>query len=197
MNGQQYSVRGVLSAGGIVLCLAAALSAEPPGGNPGSAAGSLSSASENAAAHRVSVEVARDRAKVMHDVYAATLEAVHHHYFRGDRDIVPARAMEDIFSEMKRQSKVEARWISVNLKAMSIDHEPKSDFEKRAAKEIAAGKLEVEAVEGGFYRRAGAIPLAGECISCHAGFFRDPPKTPRFAGLVISVPVDADTKPSP
>jgi hypothetical protein len=197
MNRQRLSVVGVFG-GGCVLCAAAALCAEPPGANSGSAAGSPSTPTATAvpAKHRVSVDVARDRAKVMHDVYAATLDAIHHRYFRGDRDIVPARAMEDVFAEMKRQSKVEARWISVNLKAMSIDHEPQSDFEKQAAKEIAAGKLEVEAVEGGFYRRAGAIPLAGECISCHAGFFRDPPKTPRFAGLVISVPVidDPDTK---
>lgn len=134
-------------------------------------------------------EAARERAQVMHSVYAATLEVMHRRYFHGDRAVVPARAMEDIFSEMKRESGVDARWISVNLKPMNIDHEPKSDFEKRAVKEISEGKNDLEVVENGFYRRAGAIPLAGGCVGCHGGFFKDVPKTPRFAGLVINIPV--------
>ena len=33
--------------------------------------------------------------------------------------------------------KVKARWISASLKPMSIDHTPESDFEKKAANEIA------------------------------------------------------------
>lgn len=142
---------------------------------------------------RVPVAVARDRAKTMHAIYAATLDMMHHRYFHGDRAVVPARAMEDVFSEIELQSKAEARWISVNTKPMGIDHEPQSDFEKRAAAEIATGKTEIEVVEGGYYRHAGAIPLTGGCISCHGGFFKEPSKTPKFAGLVISVPVNSDS----
>ncbi|MEX0818750.1 MAG: DUF3365 domain-containing protein [Pirellulaceae bacterium] len=137
----------------------------------------------------LSIEVARDRAKLMHDIYAATLEVLHHRYFHGDRAIIPARAMQDIFSEIERQSKTEARWISASMKPMSVDHEPKSAFERRAAKEIAAGTDQLEVVENGYYRRAGAIPLRGGCIGCHGGFFKAPSKTPKFAGLVISVPI--------
>ena len=76
----------------------------------------------------VVIAAARERAKVMHDVYAATLEVLHHRYFHRDRAIIPARAMQDIFDEMERQSKTEARWISASLKPMSVDHEPTSDF---------------------------------------------------------------------
>jgi hypothetical protein len=43
----------------------------------------------------------------MHDVYAATLEVLHHRCFHRDRAIIPARAMQDIFSEIERQSKTE------------------------------------------------------------------------------------------
>lgn len=136
-----------------------------------------------------SLEAARDRAKVMHDVYAATLEVLHERYFHNLRAIVPARAIEDVFSTIKQESKVEARWISVNMKPMSITHAPKSEFEKRAAKEIAAGKSHFEVVEEGYYRRAGAIPLGNSCISCHDGFFKDPPKSPKFEGLAITVPI--------
>ncbi|WP_339911868.1 c-type heme family protein [Symmachiella dynata] len=137
----------------------------------------------------VSLEIARDRAEVMHDVYAATLEVLHERYFHGARAAVPARAMQDVFATIQHKSKVEARWISVNMEPMSIDHEPKSDFEKRAAQAISAGKVHLDVVEEGFYRRAGAIPLDDGCIGCHAGFAKKPNGDPKFAGLVISVPL--------
>ena len=47
---------------------------------------------------RVPVAVARDRAKLMHEIYSATLEVMHDRYFHADRAVVPARAMEDVFS---------------------------------------------------------------------------------------------------
>ncbi len=137
----------------------------------------------------LSLADARHRAKVMHDVYAATLEVMHHRYFHGDRAVVPARAMEDIFEAIKEQSKVEARWISVNMSPMSVTHKPSTEFEKRAAEEISSGKPHAEVIEEGYYRRAGAIPLTGGCVTCHGGFFRPSTSKPKFAGLVISIPV--------
>tara|TARA_R110002072_G_scaffold302615_3_gene486910 strand:- start:14379 stop:14969 length:591 start_codon:yes stop_codon:yes gene_type:complete len=145
----------------------------------------------------VPLDVARDRAKVMHDVYEVTLEVMHHRYFHGNRATVPARAMQDIFSAIERQSKVKARWISVNMKPMSIDHEPETEFEKSAAKAIAKGKSHVDIVENGFYRRAGAIPLSAGCVGCHGGLSSNPSTTPKFAALVISVPIRQDTPKAP
>jgi hypothetical protein len=167
------------AAGGMML--AAAFGGEPIAIAPPAPAMSPTDAAPLAAA--------RARAKTMHDIYAASLDVMHEHYFHGDRAMVPARALEDVFDEIKRQSQTEARWIAVNLRAMSINHEPKTEFEKRAAREIAAGEAAVETVEEGFYRRAGAIPLSAGCVSCHAGLFKEPTKTPKFAGLVISVPL--------
>lgn len=138
---------------------------------------------------RLTVEEARDRAKLVHEIYASTLEVMHHRYFQPERAILPARAMEDIFADIKEKAQVEAQWISVNVKAMSVNHEPKTDFEKKAAAEIGEGKETVETVEGGYYRRVGAIPLKDGCIHCHGGIFMKPSKVPKFAGLVISVPV--------
>lgn len=138
---------------------------------------------------RVSVETARDRAKLMHRIYSATLDVMHHHYFDVNKAVLPARAMEDVFDELARQSNIKARWIAVNTKAMSVPHEPKSDFEREAAQAIASGKESFERVEGGVYHRAGVIPLTAGCINCHANAFANPPKTPRYAGLVISVPL--------
>ena len=141
---------------------------------------------------RVSVAVARDRAKLLHQVYASTLRVMHQRYFHGDNAPVPARSMEDVFSEIAWRSKVEAKWISANLQPMGVNHEPRSEFEKQAAKEISAGKEALETVEKGYYRRAGSIPLGSGCIKCHAGFLGTAPKTPRYAGLVIGVPIIED-----
>lgn len=142
---------------------------------------------------RVSLDVARDRARLLHEVYASMLDVIHRRYFHAERAVVPARAMEDVFDDMKQQSHIEARWIVANLKAMSVDHEPETPFEKQAAREIAKGRKEVEIVDSGYYRRAVPVPLTADCISCHGGFFRQPSKTPKFAGLVISIPVKAGT----
>lgn len=138
------------------------------------------------------VAAARQRAKLLHEVYAATLDVMHERYFRGERAIVPARAMEDVFAEMERQQGIKARWIAVNAPAMSISHEPTTDFEKLAAKAIADGRGELDEINEGYYRRAGAIPLGSSCIACHTGFFKEGPKKPLFAGLVISIPVAAE-----
>jgi hypothetical protein len=141
---------------------------------------------------RVPIAVARDRAKLLHEVYLATLHVMHDRYFHADRSIVPARAMEDVFTEIERKTGSKANWISVNLRAMSINHEPKTDFEKRAAREIATGKAEVHAVEDGYYRQATSVSMTGGCISCHAGSFSQPSKSEKYSGLVISIPVESE-----
>ncbi|MCE9534426.1 MAG: DUF3365 domain-containing protein [Planctomycetes bacterium] len=135
---------------------------------------------------------ARKQAELMHSMYANTLDTMHHYYFHANRAVLPARAMEDIFSKMEKQTNVKARWIAINTKAMSVNHEPKSDFDKQAATAIAAGKGEFEQVQEGVYHRVGAIPLGSGCVNCHTGFFAKAPNTPLFAGLVISFPLAKD-----
>lgn len=142
----------------------------------------------------ISIEAARARAKLLHDVYATTLDVMHEHYFRRDGPVLPARAMEDVFSEMAALSGIYANWISVNTQPMSIQHEPKTAFEKQAASELASGKKEFEHIGKGVYRRAAPIPLRSSCVSCHTKMFSEAPKTPRFAGLVISIPLEPSEK---
>jgi hypothetical protein len=169
-----------------VLGLALTLHAGPPVASPDKA---KSAAAETPVDERVSVAEARERGKLMHKIYAATLEVMHHRYFRADRAVLPARALEDVFDEIDKQSKIKTRWIAVNTPAMSVNHEPESEFEKKAAEVLASGKTEFDRVEEGYYRRAGAIPLGAGCVGCHTKLFSTPVKTPRFAGLVISIPV--------
>ena len=140
------------------------------------------------------VAVARERAKLLHDIYSTTLDVIHRHYFRPERAVLPARAMEDVFDDMAQLSGDKAQWISVNTKAMSIQHTPTTPFEKKAAAELSAGKDEYEAVENGVYQRAGVIPLRGSCVGCHTKHFSGPFKSPRLAGLVISIPLKVAKK---
>lgn len=136
-----------------------------------------------------SVVEARERARLLHDSFDATLQTMHQRYFREDAGMmVPSRALEDVFHRMARRSKVSARWLAVNAQAMSLDHEPQDEFEKAAARALAAGKESYELVENGQLRRAGAITLSSSCLKCHA----PPPMRPngnRVAGLIISMPV--------
>jgi hypothetical protein len=137
----------------------------------------------------VTIAEARERAKLLHSVYSSTLDVMHHRYFRADRATLPARALEDVFADMEKETNIKSRWIAVNTPAMSINHEPETEFEKKAAREIAAGKTEFEQVEDGTYQRAGVIPLGAGCVGCHTKLFATPAKTPRFAGLIIRIPV--------
>lgn len=143
---------------------------------------------------RVALATARDRAELMHTVHLESLAAMHHRYFHGERAIVPARVMEDVFAGLEKQTHMKAHWISASLSPMSVNHEPKTDFEKRAARQLAKGVAFVETIEDGYYRRAGSVSLSGGCVSCHAGLFASTSTTPKFAGLVISIPVPPDTR---
>ena len=183
----------------VVSCVTAALFAEPPRESPAASeteeksdAAEKSEDEKSEDEKRVSVEVARERAKLAHNIYSATLDVIHHRYFRDDRSSVPARSMEDVFSVIARQENIKARWIAVNTKAMSIDHRPQDEFEKQAAKVLAKGKPAFELVENGVYRRAGSISLMNRgCLGCHLGFGASG-RIDRFAGLVISIPVITD-----
>ncbi|MCA9007537.1 MAG: DUF3365 domain-containing protein [Planctomycetaceae bacterium] len=142
----------------------------------------------------LSLPEARERAKLAHNFYSATLDAMHRSYFTNSTAPVPARVMEKMFDEVEREENIKARWIAVNARAMSIDHEPKTDFEKQAAQQIAAGKDAYERVENGVYQRAGAISLMNHgCLTCHFGFGKRVTKD-RFAGLIISIPVKEKVK---
>lgn len=153
-----------------------------------------SGATAASAGLEAAISAARERAKLLHEVYSSTLDVMHHRYFRQDGPVLPARAMEDVFEEMADLSGDKANWIAVNTKAMSINHEPATAFEKKAASELSEGKKEYELVENGLYQRAAPIRLRSSCVGCHTKMFSDPPPTPRFAGLVISIPLKLEKK---
>jgi len=191
MRATVWTVPGAIIAFVSVVCVTFGTFAEPPRrAESSSGTKNKSHATEKPTAKkRVSLKVARERAKLMHNIFSATLDMIHHRYFHGDRAHVPARAMEDVFSEIAQRENIKAKWIAVNTRAMSIDHRPQGDFEKQAAKAIAAGKGEYEHVDNGIYRRAEGISLTNRgCLGCHLRFGANG-RGERFAGLIISIPI--------
>jgi hypothetical protein len=188
MNSSRIGL-GTLAGATLVLCAALTLNADPPGVLGKKSAEKSGSSEKSDGIQRLSVAEARERAKLMHEIHSATLEAMHHHYFRREHSVLPARAMEDVFAEIDKQSKIKTRWIAVNTPAMSVDHKPQTRFEKDAAAELAKGKPAFDQVVKGVYHRAGTIPLGPGCVGCHTRLGVPPTKIPRVAGLVISIPV--------
>lgn len=131
---------------------------------------------------------ARGRAKLLHECLHGSLQYVHREYFREDEGLViPAVTMKSVFRDLAATRGVKVRWMAVNARAMSVDHEPADAFEKEAAKVIGEGSEFHEAVEGGKYRYAGTITLHGECLKCHLPA-RSSNKA-RAAAVVISMPI--------
>jgi len=137
----------------------------------------------------LTVVAARERAKLLHTTYEATLIAVHRAYFEGRRDAVPAVVLEDVFKWVDKETQGKTRWIAVNTEAMNVDHEPKSEIEKLAAKSLAEGNESFERVEDGVYHRAGSVALVAGCLRCHESGLIQRRQRKRVAGLVISIPV--------
>lgn len=144
----------------------------------------------------VSIDEARARARLLHESLHATLQYVHREYYREDEGLkIPAVTLKGVFRDLEAAHKVKLRWLAVNARAMSVDHEPSEDFHKEAVKAIGGGQESFEAVENGVYRFAGAVVLHAECLKCHL-----PARTsnkPRSAALVISLPLSPPSPAAP
>ena len=137
------------------------------------------------AAKPLPIEQARQRLRMVHDIYETTLLAMHRHYFvPGKEKVIPSRAMEDVFYRMNKRWGIQARWLAVSAQAMNIDHKPRNAFEKAAVRALIREKPSHEEVKQGTYRRAGPIILFANCIRCHTSQRRKP-----IAGLILSIPV--------
>lgn len=140
------------------------------------------------------ISEARSRARILHETLHGALQVMHRDFFREDEGLkIPSRSLEDVFSELARSYGVKLHWIAVDLKAMNVDNEPKTEFEKEAARILKSGKGEFESTTGDEFHFAGRIRLSATCLSCHAS--RRSSNDDRFAGLVITMPLKNGVKP--
>lgn len=134
------------------------------------------------------VAEARGRARILHEAMHGSLQVMHRDYFREDQGLkLPSRSLEDVFSELASTYGVELRWIAVDLRAMNVDNDPETEFEKEAVRILKSGKDEYEAATADEYRFVGKIQLSATCLACHAS--RRSSNDPRSAGLVITMPL--------
>ena len=137
---------------------------------------------------RPSVAEARRQAEILHSTIHATLQVVHHQYYREDEGLaIPAATLRDVFAELEREQHIKLRWLAVEGKAMNSDHKPQDAFEIEAAQALQSGRQPHEGTEDGVYRRAAAIRLTNQCLKCHVPDRKN--TEDRTAGLIISIPV--------
>lgn len=136
------------------------------------------------------VHEARSRARLLHEAFHGALQVMHRDFFDEDESRkLPSASLDDVFKEMRRSHGVELTWLSVNAKAMNVDHEPNDAFEKEAVASLRSGKKEFESIQDNRYRHVGRIRLASQCLKCHL-----PQRTStedRAAALLISMPIDS------
>jgi histone H3/H4 len=138
--------------------------------------------------NRPTVDEAREQAAVLHETVHATLQIVHHQYYREDEGLLlPAATLKRMFREVAERRRIEMQWLAVEGEAMNIEHLPEGKFETAAAAALAAGKEAYEETAGGVYRRAGPITLGSDCLKCHVPNRKS--TEDRTAGLIIAIPV--------
>lgn len=138
---------------------------------------------------RPTLEQARRQAEVLHTAMHATLQSVHHYYYREDEGLpIPAVTLKDVFQDLEQEQHVKLRWLAVEGRAMNSDHKPQSPFEDEAVKALKAGNREFERVEHGVYRRVGSITLVNQCLKCHAPDRKN--TDDRTAGLMITIAIE-------
>ncbi|QDT87355.1 DUF3365 domain-containing protein [Gimesia chilikensis] len=136
---------------------------------------------------------AQIRARILHETIHGALQVIHRDFFQEDESrVIPSHSLEDVFKELNRAHGVKIRWLAVNAKAMNIDNEPKTEFEKMSVKELSVGKASYEQVIDDQFHYTGKIRLPSQCLKCHLPMRRD--NRDRVAGLVISMPVKSHGK---
>lgn len=164
---------------------------------PGSAEQSDNQAASDDIVAASTVSEARGRALLLHETIHGMLQIMHRDFFdEDDAHSIPSASMEDVFHELERSQGVTVNWLVVNTDVVNVDHRPRDDFEKAAAKALAAGKPRHESFEDSgtagpsHYRYAGPIRLRSQCLKCHVKIRTS--NEDRVAGLVISMPVVGD-----
>jgi len=138
----------------------------------------------------LTVEEARQQARLLQTNYEATLHVIHRRYFDADeKQMIPAKALEDVFRLVDEGTGRSTRWIAVSTPAMNVDNKPQPGFEEAAAEALRSGQKEFETVEGNVYHRAGAIKLFASCLRCHESGLTKQITKDRVAALVMTIPL--------
>lgn len=102
---------------------------------------------------------------------------------------IPSASLEDVFVEMERAFDVKMKWLTVNTDVVNFSNQPKTEFEKTAARALTSGQRFTEEISSDRYQFVGAIRLSSQCLKCHVK--NRTTTDDRTAALVISIPLAA------
>ncbi len=135
------------------------------------------------------VERARESVKMLDDLYKNAVVSITNTYVGQQADTPAASVAKDVFEAMHKKGWHNARLVDATGKPKNKDNVAKTDFEKKAVADIAAGKAYVEEVgeQDGkpVLRAATVVPsVLKQCAVCHGG------KEGRVLGAIVyEVPI--------
>ena len=125
------------------------------------------------------VERTRKQVKMLDGIYKNAIVLVTTHYVTEKSDLPAGGAFKKLFETAKKEGWHEVRLLDATGDPYEAANVAKTDFEKRAIKELVAGKAYVDEVfekDGKRYLRAAtAIPVVMEkCVMCHENYAKVP-----------------------
>jgi Protein of unknown function (DUF3365) len=125
------------------------------------------------------VERTRKQAKMLDGIYKNAIVLVTEHYVTEKSDLPAGTAFKKLFQAAKDNKWHEVRLIDATGEPYEPENVAKSDFEKRAIKQLVGGKAYVDEVveKGGkrYLNVATAIPVVmKKCVMCHENYSKVP-----------------------
>ncbi len=136
---------------------------------------------------------ARREVKMLDDIYKTSIVLITTHYVHDDEDLPAGSAFKALFSAVEEKGWHKIRLVDASGEAVNDENLPKKGFEKRAIKELLAGKASYDEVENEGDKRylnaATAIPVVmDKCIMCHENY-RGVAKGKAIGALSYRVPI--------
>lgn len=140
------------------------------------------------------VERTRKQIKMLDGIYKNAIVLITTHYVTEKTDLPAGSAFKKLFETAKKEGWHEVRLMDATGNPYEPENVAKSDFEKRAIKQLVGGKSYVDEVvekDGKRYLLAAtAIPVVMEkCVMCHE-HYANAPKGKAIGALGYIVPVE-------
>lgn len=140
------------------------------------------------------VERTRKQVRMLDAIYKNAIVLVTTHYVTEKSDMPAGVAFKKLFEAAKKDGWHDVRLLDATGDPYEPANAPKSDFEKRAVKELLGGKTYVDEVvekDGKrFLHAATAIPVVmKKCVMCHDNY-ADVPEGKAIGALGYIVPIE-------
>ena len=149
---------------------------------------------EGKAAKDSALERTRRQVKMLDDIYKGGIVLITKHYVDGDEDLPAGTAFKMLFDAAKTKGWHEVRLVDATGEPNNDANVARSDFEKRAIKELKSGSPFFDEVvtekEKRYFLAATPIPVVMEkCTMCHSNYDADE-KGLIVGALTYRVPID-------